>query len=189
MSIKCGNCGETHLTVADVRACCACECPPDEEPKEFGLPASSPIVKAIRGDSSLPIRDRGRNDFAGGESRAVRSGGGVFGTKSAKRDYTEPVAEGFYRANGQIFRVVPVKNGEGRRYAKLLVLHGPEEKPTYEYSRGTIAQLKPGQRMSAEDVAKLSLEKQLVHCLMCGKKLTNAISRELGIGPICREKY
>jgi hypothetical protein len=37
--------------------------------------------------------------------------------------------------------------------------------------------------------AAVKYGKKLIHCICCGAELDNPLSRELGIGPICREKW
>jgi Family of unknown function (DUF6011) len=38
------------------------------------------------------------------------------------------------------------------------------------------------------EAARMRFARETVHCYQCGKRLTDEVSRELGIGPVCRNR-
>ena len=59
-----------------------------------------------------------------------------------------------------------------------------------ETNLGEIALIKAVQDAAADPYAAAKLYGQNTgSCSCCGRELTNALSIELGIGPICREKF
>ena len=67
-------------------------------------------------------------------------------------------------------------------YGKLLIIQ--ENSLHFEYKPGILRQIK--RRMTLDEA--IILGKQIGYCCVCGLTLTNELSVELGIGPICRGK-
>ena len=62
------------------------------------------------------------------------------------------------------------------------------ERRKYAYASGLVnAVVNNGTQLNVEEVGALGLDTK--HCMSCGKSLTNDLSRELGIGPVCRSRY
>lgn len=100
----------------------------------------------------------------------------------------KPVTEpGMYRTNGDVYLVVPSK--QGNLYAKKLVttLHGTTvHKLSFEYDKGSIFKIQSTDRMTLADVAQLG--QTTGHCWVCARKLTVQKSIVAGIGPVCAKK-
>lgn len=62
------------------------------------------------------------------------------------------------------------------------------ESRRYVYAPGMINLVtNNGTQLDVDRVASIGLDTK--HCMSCGKPLTNAVSRDLGIGPVCRRRY
>jgi len=104
---------------------------------------------------------------------------------------SSPITEdGMYRMpNGAIYKVQFNKaQGDGRRmYAKLLVMERDEYNDTwkahFEYEKGVVYKLTPEMRMTIEQAKEFGA--LYGTCCVCGRTLTNEVSIEAGIGPIC----
>lgn len=103
-----------------------------------------------------------------------------FGQGAAKN--IKPVQEGYYLLNNEVHLVVTGKTGN--RYAKKLV--NPGHKPRWDYAPGVIKDL--------VDLTPLTLEEAAAfghlngYCLACGRNLTDPVSVQNGIGPVCAKK-
>lgn len=117
--------------------------------------------------------------------------------------------DGMYRMGGTIFKVQHAVHGSGRQYAKKLVGHryceghestdGPvtycngdcrpetETEWKFEMAPGMIRRLRPEHKMSLADAKKFGA----LHgtCCVCGRTLTDEVSIEAGIGPVCAQKF
>lgn len=93
------------------------------------------------------------------------------------------IEPGIYYADGAVIKVQKAVHGSGHPYAKRL----SKETGRFEYAPGLIRQLRPEQRMTLEQ-AKEYGELYGV-CCNCGRTLTNEVSIEAGIGPVCRKKF
>jgi hypothetical protein len=101
-----------------------------------------------------------------------------------------PVETGFYFLDGDIFKVV--RSGMGRLYAKILVVTEPRTpysagKMGFLYAPDAIRKLTVDELLTAEQAAEFG--HRMGFCGCCGRELENAISVELGIGPVCIRKY
>lgn len=92
------------------------------------------------------------------------------------------VGTGYYLHEGQ--PVVVVESKTGNLYAKVLVLGGP--KARWDYAPGLVTKLTGAP-------ATLEIAKQWGHahgyCFACGAQLTDPVSVEAGIGPVCAKKF
>jgi hypothetical protein len=96
---------------------------------------------------------------------------------------SDPVKEaGMYKSGGQIYKVQAARES-GNLYAKRLVPGGPGEKASFEYAKGAISKLQASDRLSMEDAKEFGA--LYGQCCVCGRLLTNEVSIEAGIGPIC----
>ena len=102
-------------------------------------------------------------------------------------EYVDP---GIYVKDDVIYKVQLTRDKK-RKYAKRLVKIGGERLNenfdhvnwTYEYAPGVIHTLQPRDRMSIEDAKTFGLRYGI--CANCGRRLEQADSVELGIGPVC----
>lgn len=94
-------------------------------------------------------------------------------------------------------RIVRVKRGKesGKAYAKLLVqvsgkrMRDSDESTVqwdYQYRPGLVREVSPDTKVTLERAKELSI--RYGQCLWCGKRLWDAKSVELGIGPVCRKR-
>jgi hypothetical protein len=102
--------------------------------------------------------------------------------------------DGMYRAiiedphnegtTGEIWKVQWNRaGGDGRRlYAKVLT-DEPRGEWHFEYVPGGILKLRPEDRMTLEEAQQFG--KLYGVCCVCGRTLTDEISIEAGIGPVC----
>lgn len=105
------------------------------------------------------------------------------------------VTEGMYRLpNGDIYKVQKAIHGSGQLYAKKLVkleepttVRGQEAHYAFEMARGAIKALRPEYRMTREDAKEFG--DLYGCCCRCGTVLTDEKSRDLGLGPVCAEKF
>lgn len=97
----------------------------------------------------------------------------------------DKVGEGMYKFEGDIYKVQEAKYGSGRCYAKKLTQCG--DKWRFEYAQGAIAQLKNEHKLTIEEAKTFG--KLYGVCCACGRILTDETSIEMGIGPICAEKF
>jgi len=120
--------------------------------------------------------------------------------------------DGMYRMDGTIFKVQHAVHGSGHQYAKKLVGHryceghestdGPIGNVTYcngdcrpagetewkfEMAPGMIRRLLPEHKMSLADAKKFGA--LYGTCCVCGRTLTDEVSIEAGIGPVCAQKF
>lgn len=97
-----------------------------------------------------------------------------------------PAPEGMHRhpQDGAIFKVQRSPE-TGRLYAKQLVSQG--DKWTFEYAPGKIRDFNESTKMSLEDAKEFGV--LYGTCCVCGRTLTNEVSIERGIGPICGGRF
>lgn len=104
-------------------------------------------------------------------------------TTEPPEEAPEPLTEGIYTKNDQVYKVIESQNG--RLYAKMLVVANGDS--NWEYAPGAARELSSLHRLTKEAAAQYG--KITGICAMCGAKLTNEESIERGIGPICAEKF
>lgn len=96
------------------------------------------------------------------------------------------LADGLYVVDGEVYKVKR-SNGAGQPYASVLVPGVDGGSGSFTYVKGMTAKIKPEHKMTIEQaMAHGSLYGQ---CAACGRLLSNDESIELGIGPVCRDKY
>lgn len=90
----------------------------------------------------------------------------------------------YWDSHNNIIKVQP-SHTTGRFYGKLLVItKNPDNTPhaQFEYRPGLLKDITA--KMTLDEA--VAFGKQFGFCCVCGRLLTNALSIELGIGPICR---
>lgn len=108
----------------------------------------------------------------------------------------EPIATltpGVYGRGDEIFLVKPSK--AGHLYAKRLVpisgerltQAGETAKFEFDYAPGVVKTLRVSDRLSLEAAEKLMLE--YGRCICCNRRLKDATSVRMGIGPVCRKQF
>ena len=92
--------------------------------------------------------------------------------------------DGMYRtADGTIYKVQVAVHGSGNLYAKRLVLDPSGGDARFEYEPGAITRLRPSDRMTLEQAKEFG--RLYGVCCKCGATLTDEVSIEAGIGPVC----
>lgn len=111
-----------------------------------------------------------------------------------------PLVAGMYRMGEDVYKVQVAVHGSGLPYAKLLAQTGDcrecgwtqeshesdhEFKAAwrFEYAPGAIKVLFPEHRMTLDEAKAFGA--LYGTCCVCGRTLTNEVSIEAGIGPIC----
>ena len=94
---------------------------------------------------------------------------------------------GMYLKDGAIYKVQRAVHGSGNMYAKLLVNHGVGVKATFEYAQGAVRKLTAADRMSLEQAKEFGAIYGV--CCVCGATLTDEVSIEAGIGPVCAKRF
>lgn len=112
---------------------------------------------------------------------------------ATRADDGEPLVPGVYGRNGLIYLVKPSKNGH--LYAKRLVpINGQRltqldetAKFEFEYAPGVVGTLHLRDRLPLAQAEKLMLE--YGRCICCNRRLKDATSVRVGIGPVCRKQF
>lgn len=92
-----------------------------------------------------------------------------------------PAPEGWYRRDGDIFKVQKAVHGSGQLYAKRLTV--VDGKGVWEYAKGMVWQLSVDDALTVEEAEAFG--KLYGVCGVCGKVLTDEQSIARGIGPVC----
>lgn len=96
---------------------------------------------------------------------------------------SSPAEKGYYLL-GDVVHVVVSSHETGKLYSKKLVVR--DGKGKWEYAPGAVYNLKPEQKLTVEEAAKLG--KHHGCCMICGATLTDEKSISVGIGPTCLKK-
>lgn len=128
----------------------------------------------------------------------------VMANESQRDDQTPVDLEaGMYRLGETIYKVQVAVHGSGRPYAKRLsptgyckqigcedrqefhddVSHQFQPDWAFEYAPGAIKELQPEHRMSLDEAKAFGAIYGI--CCVCAATLTNEVSIEAGIGPVC----
>lgn len=91
---------------------------------------------------------------------------------------TAPVEPGMYLMDGEIYQV-----RKGKTYAHML----DRDTMTFVYAKGAIRKLTAAHKLTAEQAKQFGDETHF--CCCCGQQLTNKVSIERGVGPICYANY
>ena len=96
--------------------------------------------------------------------------------------------DGMYRTpDGVIYKVQVAVHGNGRLYAKRLVVGAKGEKGTFEYAPGAINALRPEWKMTLAEAKEFG--RLYGMCCNCGATLTDEVSIASGIGPVCAGRF
>jgi hypothetical protein len=90
----------------------------------------------------------------------------------------------------RILKVQKAVHASGHLYTKELKQNGTDGDWFFEMLRGGMKSLRTepdARKMTLDEAAEFG--KLYGICCSCGRTLTNELSIELGIGPICREKF
>lgn len=119
-------------------------------------------------EAVLKCRDR--------ENTAQRPG--TTGTRPA----TVVTQDGFYKHGEAIVKVQVAVHGSGNLYAKRLIV-SEYGKATWEYTPGLVRDLTEAERLTFDQAVEFG--RLYGVCGVCGRTLTDEVSIEAGIGPIC----
>jgi hypothetical protein len=123
------------------------------------------------------------------EPKSIRLGVGPVAAKVPAR---ETVPEGFYYVadpEGDYVAKVQLNLAGTRKYAKRLCVY--LDGSSWEYTPGLVEKLTPEMALTEEQATRMGTDPNSPlygWCCICGLRLTNELSIELGIGPICRGK-
>jgi len=112
---------------------------------------------------------------------------------ATRADDGEPLVAGVYGKNGEVFLVKPSR--QGNLYAKRLVpisgerltQLGDTAKFEFDYAPGVVKTLRLRDRLPLAEAEKLMLE--YGRCICCNRRLKDATSVRVGIGPVCRKQF
>lgn len=136
------------------------------------------IIAQHNGGRNLSDRQVDALDrWASEEDRPVPTPGMV----AADRPSRGPAPEGWYRRDGDIFKVQKAVHGSGQLYAKRLTV--VDGKGVWEYAKGMVWQLSVDDALTVEEAEAFG--KLYGVCGVCGKVLTDEQSIARGIGPVC----
>lgn len=210
-SIKCGNCGNSHESVAIVRTCHGASGKLGQT--ELPIPSDDELVATVRQAQKRTftpatekqiayiwalLRDRSIEELGADRATAERIRRGEEVTKESASDliitlkqaprvtvrHTEDVPEGIHYVDGTVLKVQVAIHGSGRKYVKEL--NTDTGKFEYVGSR-PLSRLSEDTLMKLEDAQEFG--KLYGMCLKCGRTLTDEESIARGIGPICAEGW
>lgn len=92
----------------------------------------------------------------------------------------DKLREGIYSSGEHFYKIIMGK--KGFPYAMIL-----EEDQSWKYAPGAVKELRHEDRLDIEGLKNYG--KETGRCILCGRELTNPVSIEQGIGPICAGKY
>lgn len=95
---------------------------------------------------------------------------------------TAEVTDGIYLVDGTVYKVQYARES-GRPYAKEL----SKETGKFDYAPGALRRIRPEHKMTLEQAKEYGA--LYGTCCQCGRTLTNEVSIEAGIGPICAGKF
>lgn len=189
--IKCGHCKERHTTVAKIRECfttgsrvhvliqlsekkggltgdkateLAATLSPDDIEAVINFLTKQPdYVAVVDGpviDENAAERELAEAEYAADAARAAQ------------------IEEGMYNHDGQIYRVQRSRES-GNLYAKKL----DSTTQKFAYAPGAMRSIVATDRMTIE--AAKSYGREFGVCCVCARELSNPVSVEAGIGPVC----
>lgn len=85
----------------------------------------------------------------------------------------------------RFYQVWRPKGEDHERVYRVYVLHGPDSSPVHRNAEAAIIQKIYGEDGKGIREAAIRFGNEIGACSNCGRRLTNRISRELGIGPVC----
>ncbi|SKX80321.1 Uncharacterised protein [Mycobacteroides abscessus subsp. bolletii] len=103
------------------------------------------------------------------------------------RDHrVEGIEDGFYElADGRIIKVIHAVHGSGHQYGKVL----NTETLKFDMAPGILVEVgATGKRIDDDQHRCAELGKLYGICMCCGLELTDEVSIEAGIGPVCKAK-
>lgn len=159
----------------------------------LGLDADEAAAKLDAWLPTLDMNQASENiDKALDAVKKLRKGGAATTAKPAAPAQWESVVEGRYAIPTQdgaknelaFYKVDRPTEGRWAGYVFVKRLVGPEEQRLSQKQSAAIL-AKIGE-FGAEKASKL-YGKEIGHCGVCGRRLTNDESREAGIGPICAQ--
>lgn len=93
---------------------------------------------------------------------------------------------GFYQKEDVIYKVQAAIYASGYSYAKRLVV-SEKGRASFKYDGGAITQLKPEHQMTIAQARAFG--KIYGVCIVCSRALTDEVSIEMGMGPVCGKRH
>lgn len=131
-----------------------------------------------------------------GDAKLTFDEGGDLITELRAYPEREMVGEGMYRNpdNGEIYKVQIAHHGSGKLYAKLLeqrdeptTKRGKTVTHEFRYIPGLLAEIQLSWKMTLQEAQEWG--HLYGSCCRCGTILTDEKSIEMGIGPVCADKF
>lgn len=184
-TITCGNCHETHESVAAVRACYESAGGITTSSAEPATARQLSLITTLREEREMTEVQRAVHVSTLSKVGASRYIDELIGQPYVPKESRRSVeigeiTEGMYKVGDAIYKVQRAVNGSGHLYAKRL--HGG----TFVYEVGAMARLRPEFKMTLEDAKKWGA--LYGTCCVCGRVLTDERSIAAGIGPVCAGK-
>lgn len=195
-TIRCGNCKQTHNTVAEVREC-------------FGRPYEPPITAGQRNFAQALLREHEPPDeYADMSEDRINQMSKAEASQFIGRMKQQPyrrkakgliamlledpyadVAEGYYAVRAADGKVDFFKIVDSQHSRKMFQVYGsPGALAENPVTRPELANAVLSVIAQDQQAAMLLFGTELGMCGACGSPLTNDESREIGIGPVCRRK-
>lgn len=174
--ITCGNCKQSHSTVAEVKACYATRMDsPAFEQRVQAVEARQQAAR-VQADPAILGHDEFRDSTKYNFGRWDRAIG--------QREQFELSDSGIYQVGETVYKVY-ANQAQTRMLAKeLKVLHTGAT--TWEYVGMAARFVRKNQRITQEQAEKFG--KIYGVCAICGRTLTDEQSIAQGIGPVCIKK-
>lgn len=121
-----------------------------------------------------------------GASKRIEEAAAWLAANRPTLEVVPDIEDGFYElADGRIIKVIHAVHGSGHQYGKVL----NTETRKFDMVVGIVREVRAtGKRIDDDQHRCAELGKLYGVCMCCGLELTDDVSIEAGIGPICRAK-
>lgn len=186
--ITCGNCKETHYSVADVRACYGNKA--TEKQVNYILSLSAERGTVLTEQAEQAVRNLTKQQASQAIDNLLKVD--QFAARQDKADdrLLPEVPSGRYAVPGEdgvlrFYRVDNVTEGRwaGRTFVKVMASHNEFPVRTMATRRAVLTEIAKDPK-----AAMLRYGREIGVCGHCGRTLTNEDSRAAGIGPVCAGK-
>lgn len=207
--IKCGNCGEYHDSVTEVRECCGAQGAPVVRSRAIGVAPRRPsqdqraasakqiaFIRKLVVERFPEMTDENRETMVVWTTRSMSAAREAITsllelpnkvkTASSGDELIASVPAGYYAVelDGRVqFFTVREARQSGRKYLRRVVGGHPEGYPVPAPARRQALEAIIADGLEA---AALRYGHEVGNCYRCNRLLTDETSRELGIGPVCR---
>ena len=176
----CGNCKQSHQSVAQVRSCYEAKTEPAKENQinraHQLYRERDPFGTCLEGFSKEEAEEMINSATKSGISKIIEEL-----EVRPLRKAEEPLSDGYYkRKDGSIWKSYYSQNGQ--LICKELVVYD-DNSHEWSYRGASRRFLSAATKLTLEDAKKFGTIYGF--CCVCGRTLTNGTSIEAGIGPVC----